>query len=252
LASNGSGVEAYSGKRFFIVTGDTIRGDGLTCLADYVERELVGWHGAVTVNGVVSVKPEPTELERAARELLATPQLLSDLRSALLCIPADDYGTWIRMGHGIKTLGDAARDLWHEWSETSDKYDPAQAEAKWASFMPDATGYAAVFAEAKRHGWVNPVAGAGQASARISALPAIMSASVLAQMRFPALRWAIPQILPEGLALLAGKPKAGKSFFAMQMCIAVSSGDFSSFGGGHGEESDVLYCTVACRNGSCA
>ncbi len=43
LGSNGTGVEAYSGKRYFTFTGLYLRGD-LECLADHVEQTLAPIH----------------------------------------------------------------------------------------------------------------------------------------------------------------------------------------------------------------
>jgi hypothetical protein len=37
-------------------------------------------------------------------------------------------------------------------------------------------------------------------------------------------QWAVPDLIPEGLAFLAGKPKVGKSWFALQIASAVGSG----------------------------
>ncbi len=41
---------------------------------------------------------------------------------------------------------------------------------------------------------------------------------------FPEMRWAVPGILPEGLTILAGRPKLGKSWLALQIANAVGSG----------------------------
>jgi AAA domain len=43
-------------------------------------------------------------------------------------------------------------------------------------------------------------------------------------MTFDPLRWVVPQYLPEGLTVLAGKPKIGKSFLALDVAAAVASG----------------------------
>jgi hypothetical protein len=37
-------------------------------------------------------------------------------------------------------------------------------------------------------------------------------------------RWVVPELLPEGLALLAGKPKTGKSWWALNVALAVATG----------------------------
>ncbi len=37
-------------------------------------------------------------------------------------------------------------------------------------------------------------------------------------------RWIVPGLVPEGLTLLAGKPKAGKSYLVLDWCLAVAGG----------------------------
>lgn len=41
---------------------------------------------------------------------------------------------------------------------------------------------------------------------------------------FPPMRWIVQDLLPEGLAILSGKPKIGKGFIGLQMTLAVASG----------------------------
>jgi hypothetical protein len=53
----------------------------------------------------------------------------------------------------------------------------------------------------------------------------LYTASELLLMELPEPEWAIPGILPEGLNILGGKPKAGKSILAMNACIAVAQGE---------------------------
>jgi hypothetical protein len=40
----------------------------------------------------------------------------------------------------------------------------------------------------------------------------------------PPLQWVVPGILPEGVTILSGKPKLGKSWLVLGLCIAVASG----------------------------
>jgi len=154
LGPNGSGVEAYCGGRYFTVTERPIRDGGLVCLADYVEQALVPRHGA---GRAASAGTSAVELIRIDAKTV------TELRSALLSMRSDDYHLWVRMGFALRELGDAGRALWMEWSTTSSgKFDPKLAAKKWDGFEPDRTGYQAVFAEAARHGWVNPASGAAQ------------------------------------------------------------------------------------------
>jgi hypothetical protein len=41
---------------------------------------------------------------------------------------------------------------------------------------------------------------------------------------FPEPRWAVPGLVPEGLGILAGRPKVGKSWLALQVACAVGTG----------------------------
>ena len=50
------------------------------------------------------------------------------------------------------------------------------------------------------------------------------TAAELSEMELPPIKWAIPDILPEGATLMVGKPKTGKSFFALNLATAVASG----------------------------
>jgi len=51
-----------------------------------------------------------------------------------------------------------------------------------------------------------------------------ITAAELMRKTFPEPRWAVPGILPEGLNLLAGKPKKGKSILALNLGVSISLG----------------------------
>jgi hypothetical protein len=70
-----------------------------------------------------------------------------------------------------------------------------------------------------------------------------LTAHALSAMKFAPLRYVIPDLLPEGLAILAGKPKFGKSFAALDLCIAVATGG-KALGSISCEGGDVLYCAL--------
>jgi len=57
-----------------------------------------------------------------------------------------------------------------------------------------------------------------------SDFPITITAEYLLTTDFPEPEWIVPGILPAGLAFLAGKPKAGKSWFALQLSHAVGTG----------------------------
>lgn len=72
----------------------------------------------------------------------------------------------------------------------------------------------------------------------------VINARALLEMDYPDLQWAIPGVLPEGLAILAGRPKFGKSFLALQMANAVATGEGRSLGVAELQAGDVLVCAL--------
>lgn len=69
------------------------------------------------------------------------------------------------------------------------------------------------------------------------------SAYELGLMSFPDLKQVVPGILVEGLTILAGPPKLGKSYAAMDMAIAVATGG-TAFGSIRCKQGDVLYLAL--------
>ncbi len=57
--------------------------------------------------------------------------------------------------------------------------------------------------------------------------PETISASELLGMELPPVKWAVPGVLPEGVTVLGGKPKIGKSWVGLGLCIAVASGGYA-------------------------
>lgn len=69
-----------------------------------------------------------------------------------------------------------------------------------------------------------------------------ISASELMKMDLPPVYYVVEEFLPQGLAILASPPKYGKSFFSLQLCLAVASG--SKFLGFDTNKSGVLYLAL--------
>ncbi|WP_449428317.1 AAA family ATPase [Rhodanobacter umsongensis] len=55
-------------------------------------------------------------------------------------------------------------------------------------------------------------------------MPATMNAAELMKRQFLPVQWAVRGILPEGVSILSGDPKIGKSWLLYQACIAVAAG----------------------------
>jgi RecA-family ATPase len=62
-------------------------------------------------------------------------------------------------------------------------------------------------------------------------------------MAFDPIKSVVPDIIVEGLTLLAGKPKIGKSWLLLHAAIAVARNGFT-LGDLHCKEGDVLYCAL--------
>lgn len=69
------------------------------------------------------------------------------------------------------------------------------------------------------------------------------TAKQLQSKHFPEIKYVVPDLLPEGLSLLAGRPKIGKSWFALDVAIAVAGGRVC-LGDLMPESGDVLYCAL--------
>jgi hypothetical protein len=71
----------------------------------------------------------------------------------------------------------------------------------------------------------------------------IFTAADLHTMELPEPRWAVQGILPDGLSLLAGKPKLGKSWLALNLALAVATGGVA-LGSVPVERGEVLYLAL--------
>ena len=52
-----------------------------------------------------------------------------------------------------------------------------------------------------------------------------IDADTLMTTPLPAIRYVVDQLLPQGLHILAGAPKVGKSWLALWLCLCVSKGE---------------------------
>ena len=73
--------------------------------------------------------------------------------------------------------------------------------------------------------------------------PKTLTAAELLGLELPPIRWSVQGLIPEGVTLLAGKPKLGKSWMALGIAIAISTGGVA-FGTRAVEEGDVLYMAL--------
>lgn len=69
------------------------------------------------------------------------------------------------------------------------------------------------------------------------------TAAELMGMEFPEPRWAVPGVIPEGVTLLAGAPKVGKSWLALNLAVSVATAG-KALGRVDVDEGDVLYLAL--------
>ena len=69
------------------------------------------------------------------------------------------------------------------------------------------------------------------------------SAASLFGKSFPDIKYIVSGLIPEGLTILAGRPKVGKSWAALEIAVAVAS-DGYCFGDRKPLHGDVLYCAL--------
>jgi Mrp family chromosome partitioning ATPase len=185
----------------------------------------------------------------------ATPE---KIEAALDVVSADcDNLTWYRVGSALhRELGDEVGfALFDKWSKKSKvKYTKEDCAAKWKALVknpPTRIGVGTIFylADQADAGWrsryeqataqttpiddakpavatdgkaIKTAAAKSQRAKRLDTL--LNNAADLQTMTFEPLRWIVPMYLPEGLTVLAGKPKIGKSFLALDVAAAVASG----------------------------
>ena len=183
------------------------------------------------------------------------------MREALAHIPAneaaltaklgDSHSAFVNIGRAIERLdwGERGFNILRDWCSQSPKFDPAGLQTQWNSFART-RGHAnpvtigTVFHYAKQFGWSEQRDGKPTQQEEPSAEEReIFSAADLQKMDFAPVKTVVPGIFVEGLTLLCGKPKAGKSWLLLHAAHAIASSGFT-LGHLHCLQGDVLYCSL--------
>ncbi len=83
----------------------------------------------------------------------------------------------------------------------------------------------------------------GEFSLKIDPFFEDFTARSLMKIDFPNPKWIVPKIIPEGLTILSGRPKIGKSIISLNLAVAVAMGG-KALGNISVERSGVLYLAL--------
>lgn len=174
-----------------------------------------GWHSIEDLRA--PLRPQREErVEDEDEAPIVTRSTLLDLKEALPHLDADERDSWVRIGMSLKPLGNKGKDLWLEWSATSPKFDPEDAERVWESFRPERTSYKLIFNEAKAAGWKNPgkrrVKDPDPEDEDEEQVHSSLRTQIdLGELRLYPTEFVLDGFLPTGVTLVAGAWGAGKS-----------------------------------------
>ena len=74
--------------------------------------------------------------------------------SALQFISPVEREVWVSMGMALQSeFGDAARDIWMDWSRQADSFNEISARSVWKSFRGTGVTLRSLFHEARQNGW---------------------------------------------------------------------------------------------------
>jgi hypothetical protein len=173
------------------------------------------------------VKPKaPREIQHKANA--------SDIEKALEYIPADSYDVWIKVGMALREeLGDEGFDLWDQWSQKSDKYEPTDTLFKWGSFNGQGITAGTLIALARDHGYVSYERSTAiedfsvdPETGEIVKQPSLLERAFLPLDRvLTPTEWIVDGILPNGVGIISGVGGVGKTTAIMPLAATVAGFD---------------------------
>jgi len=142
--------------------------DGLDVLQGFMPAQAPVWLARMLVEPLGdSAAPSGPNLG-----VITLPVQLREAADALTHLDSDDYHQWIEAGMALHAtgLGDAAYQVWVDWSQTSPKFAHKEQRAKWVSFGRNRQAgvtIKTIFSRAQAIGWINPMTGTGSAPDKI-------------------------------------------------------------------------------------
>jgi Fe2+ or Zn2+ uptake regulation protein len=247
-------IEMYDSKRYFTVTGKRL--EGTPGAVRSAQQALMKLHrktfGEFDGSGGPAPTPEDdSHVPKAIRKLDDGQLLRRILRSQHnLRFARLYYGGDTSMHEGDDSAADLALcGVLAYWSGGDrERMDSMFRKSnlmrtKWDEYRGERT-YGELTIEKALEGktesdfWNGPSLDAHQDGEAV-----VFTAAELEGMRFPEPRWAVEGVLAEGLSILGGRPKIGKSWLALALGAAIASGG-TALGRIPTEAGDVLYLAL--------
>ena len=158
------------------------------------------------------------------------------IEGALNYIDPDNREIWIRVGMALHNIG-MSFEVWDNWSKKSSKYNDGKdetTEKKWKGFSRSKSMWNAgtIFALAKEGGYM-PNKQSGRYDIKL------VSGRELQKATLPPIVYPVDGMIPEGYTVFSAPFKYGKSWFALELCLAVAEG--SSFLGMNTQQGAAVY-----------
>jgi len=154
-------------------------------------------------------------------------ELLTD---ALNHIPCGDtqYNEWISIEAALKNEG-LDFSVWDQWSATDPaRYDPEQCEKLWERSVKTGLNGGYIIALAKQHGFKLPKIKEKKESSDMEENTHfevnLVSGRELQKMNLPPIKYTVERMIPEGYTIMSAPFKYGKSWYALELCLAVAEG----------------------------
>jgi hypothetical protein len=192
-----------------------------------------------TTSSFGQLASKPNTLTRSLMGTTESPDAVANLQDALLYLdPNVSRGTgsfywldgnpdpnyWLAAVWAIKSLGwNCGEDIARQWSKLSAvKYTDKGFAKAWKGYKPshpNPVGIGSLYKRAKELGWKQ----SPQISSTSYSHYKLLKGEDLRNL--PPMQWRLKGVLPQvGLAALYGPSASGKSFLALDMCIAIADG----------------------------
>jgi hypothetical protein len=250
-------VEMYDSRRYFTMTGHCLPELPLTI--EDRQTELEALHGEIFGRPQAPPKDSRPHLELSDRELIdKAHQARNGGKFAKLWrgewqgdYPSQSEATAALLNALVFYCGDdpARVDrLFRQSGLMRPKWDRPQTGSTWGAIeIQKAVSRATEFYNPgqRPHPKTTSAQKAHSPVSQTDKKPVLtpISAKDLAAKTFNPPRWAIPDLFPEGIIILAGKPKTGKSWLALNMAVAVAAGGIA-LGKIQVEAGGVLYLAL--------